>query len=162
MTVRLYSLGMTLEGKVALVAGGTRGAGRGIARELGAAGATVYVTGRTTRAGRSPMDRPETIEETAEGVTAAGGRGIAVRVDHSQPDEVEALTERIAAEQDARLDVLVNDGWGGDPLADWAVPFWEPSLEDGLRMVRNGIETHLITSHFAVPLMLARGAGLVI
>jgi NAD(P)-dependent dehydrogenase (short-subunit alcohol dehydrogenase family) len=147
---------------VALVAGGTRGAGRGISCALGAAGATVYVTGRSTRAGRSPMDRPETIEETAEQVTAAGGRGIAVRVDHSQPDEVEALTQRIAVEQDGRLDVLVNDVWGGDPLADWSVPFWEHSLEDGLRMVRNGIETHLITSHFAVPLMVARGAGLVI
>src|SRR3954470_9530280 len=153
---------MTLEGQVALVAGGTRGAGRGIARELGAAGATVYVTGRTTRAGRSPMDRPETIEDTAEQVTAAGGLGIAVCVDHSQPDEVEALTQRIAAEQDGRLDVLVNDVWGGDPLANWALPFWEHSLDDGLRMVRSGIETHLITSRFAVPLMVARGAGLVV
>jgi NAD(P)-dependent dehydrogenase (short-subunit alcohol dehydrogenase family) len=151
-----------LERQVALVAGGTRGAGRGIARELGAAGATVYVTGRTTRAGRSPMDRPETIEDTAEQVTAAGGRGIAVRVDHSQPDEVEALIERIAAEQDGRLDVLVNDVWGGDPLANWSLPFWEHSLDDGLRMVRNGIETHLITSRFAVPLMIARGSGLVV
>jgi NAD(P)-dependent dehydrogenase (short-subunit alcohol dehydrogenase family) len=95
-------------------------------------------------------------------VTAAGGRGIAVRVDHSQPDEVEALIERIAAEQDGRLDVLVNDVWGGDPLANWSLPFWEHSLDDGLRMVRNGIETHLITSRFAVPLMIARGSGLVV
>jgi NAD(P)-dependent dehydrogenase (short-subunit alcohol dehydrogenase family) len=108
------------------------------------------------------MDRPETIEETSELVTDAGGRGIAVRVDHSQPDEVEALVARIAAEQDGRLDLLVNDIWGGDPLADWSVPFWEHSLDDGLRLVRNGIETHLITSHFAVPLMVERGAGLVI
>jgi NAD(P)-dependent dehydrogenase (short-subunit alcohol dehydrogenase family) len=153
---------MTLEGQVALVAGGTRGAGRGIARELGAAGATVYVTGRSTRAGRSAMDRPETIEETAEQVTAAGGRGIGVRVDHSCPPEVEGLVERIAADHDGRLDVLVNDVWGGDPLADWNAPFWEQSLDDALRMVRNGIETHLVTSRFAVPLMVGRGAGLVI
>src|SRR3954462_10054469 len=162
MTVRLYSLGMTLEGKVALVAGGTRGAGRGIARELGAEGATVYVTGRSTRAGRSVMNRAETIEETAELVSSAGGRGIPVRVDHSRPDEVEILIQRIAAEQDGRLDLLVNDVWGGDPLANWSVPFWEHSLEDGLRMVRNGLETNLITSRFAVPLMIARGAGLVV
>jgi NAD(P)-dependent dehydrogenase (short-subunit alcohol dehydrogenase family) len=153
---------MTLGGHVALVAGGTRGAGRGIATELGAAGATVYVTGRSTRARRSVMDRPETIEDTADRVTASGGKGIAVRVDHSRPDEVEALIQRIAAEQDGRLDLLVNDIWGGDPLADWSVPFWEHSLEDGLQLVRNGIETHLITSRFAVPLMVARGAGLVI
>jgi NAD(P)-dependent dehydrogenase (short-subunit alcohol dehydrogenase family) len=154
--------GLQLEGRVALVAGGTRGAGRGIAWELGAAGATVYVTGRTTRGLRSPMNRPETIEETAELVTAAGGRGIPVRVDHSQPGEVERLVERIEAHEDGRLDLLVNDIWGGDPLADWSVPFWKQSLDDGLRLVRNGIETHLITSHFAVPLMVARGSGLVV
>jgi NAD(P)-dependent dehydrogenase (short-subunit alcohol dehydrogenase family) len=153
---------MKLKRQVALVAGGTRGAGRGIARELGAAGAIVYVTGRSSRAGRSPMDRPETIEETAEQVSAAGGRGIPVRVDHSRPAEVEALVERMGAEQDGRLDVLVNDIWGGDPLADWTSPFWEQSLDDGLNLVRNGIETHLITSRFAVPLMVARGAGLVV
>lgn len=147
---------------MALVAGGTRGAGRGIATELGAAGATVYVTGRSTRAGRSAIDRPETIEDTADRVTASGGKGIAVRVDHSRPDEVERLIERIASDEDGRLDLLVNDIWGGDPLADWSVPFWEHSLDDGLRLVRNGIETHLITSRFAVPLMVARGAGLVI
>ena len=153
---------MTLEGQVTLVAGGTRGAGRGIAVELGAAGATVYVTGRSTRAGRSPMERPETIEDTAEQVSAAGGHGIPIRVDHSQPDEVESLVERIASEQDGRLDVLVNDVWGGDPLANWSAPFWEHSLDDGLRMVRNGVETHVITSRFAVPLMIARGSGLVV
>jgi NAD(P)-dependent dehydrogenase (short-subunit alcohol dehydrogenase family) len=153
---------MELRGHVALVAGGTRGAGRGIAVELGAAGATVYVTGRSTRAGRSAMNRPETIEESAELVSAAGGSGIAVRVDHSLPDEVEALLRRIAAEQDGRLDLLVNDVWGGDPLADWSSPFWEHSLDDGLRMVRNGIETHIVTSRFAAPLMIARGAGLIV
>jgi NAD(P)-dependent dehydrogenase (short-subunit alcohol dehydrogenase family) len=153
---------MGLRGQVALVAGGTRGAGRGIAIELGAAGATVYVTGRSTRAGRSAMNRPETIEQTAELVTAAGGHGIAVRVDHSEPDRVEALIERIAAEQDGRLDLLVNDIWGGDPLADWSSPFWEHSLDDGLQLIRNGIETHIITSRFAAPMMIARGSGLIV
>ena len=151
-----------LADRVALVAGGTRGAGRGIAVELGAAGATVYVTGRSTRAARSEMGRPETIEETAELVDAAGGRGVQVRVDHSRPDEVEALIKRIEAEQDGRLDVLVNDVWGGDSLADWVRPFWEQSIDDALRMVRNGIETHVVTSRFAVPLMVRRRAGLVI
>src|SRR3954453_10683872 len=153
---------MGVQGHVALVAGGTRGAGRGIAVALGAAGAIVYVTGRSTRTARSVMNRPETIEETAELVTATGGRGIAVRVDHSHPHEVEALIERVAAEQDRRLDLLVNDVWGGDPLADWSAPFWEHSLEDGLHLVRNGIETHIITSRFAAPLMIARGSGLVV
>jgi NAD(P)-dependent dehydrogenase (short-subunit alcohol dehydrogenase family) len=153
---------MMLSGYVALVAGGTRGAGRGIAVELGAAGATVYVTGRSTRASRSAMNRPETIEEAAELVTAAGGEGIAVRVDHSQPAEVEALIERIAAHRNGRLDLLVNDIWGGDPLADWSSPFWKHSLEDGLQLVRNGIETHIITSRFAAPLMIARRTGLIV
>src|ERR1044071_458401 len=109
-------MGKRLEGKVALVAGGTRAAGRGIAVELGAEGATVYVTGRTTRERRSEMNRPETIEETAELVTAGGGEGIAVPVDHLEPEQVKNLVERIDREQ-GRLDVLVNDIWGGDPLA---------------------------------------------
>ncbi len=151
-----------LRGKVALVAGGTRGAGRGIAVELGAAGATVYVTGRTTRTTSSPMNRPETIEETAELVTAAGGRGIPVRVDHSEPAEVAALIQRIADEQDGRLDVLVNDVWGGDPLTNWSVPFWEHSLEDGLKLLHQALATHVITSHHAAPLMVANGRGLVV
>src|SRR3712207_4338516 len=104
-----------LQGTVAVVAGATRGAGRAIAIELGAFGATVYATGRSSRGAPSPMARPETIEDTAELVTAAGGTGIAVRVDHTDPDDVAALFARVAAEQDGRLDVLVNDIWGGDP-----------------------------------------------
>ncbi|MFD5617860.1 SDR family oxidoreductase [Streptomyces yangpuensis] len=152
-----------LSGKVALVAGGTRGGGRGIAVELGSAGATVYVTGRSSgAAGRSDLDRPETVEETAARVTAAGGLGIPVRTDHSRPEEVRALVERIAAEQDGRLDVLVNSVWGGDPLTDWEHPLWEQDLETGLRLLRQAVETHVITSRYALPLMVARGSGLVV
>jgi NAD(P)-dependent dehydrogenase (short-subunit alcohol dehydrogenase family) len=150
-----------LEGRVALVAGGTRGAGRGIAVELGAAGATVYVTGRSTRGGRSEYDRSETIEQTATLVNEAGGRGIAVRVDHLEPDQVVALVERIKSEQ-GRLDVLVNDVWGGERLFEWDVPIWEHSLENGLRMLRLAIDTHLITSHFVLPLLIQREGGLVV
>ncbi|ETK30881.1 short-chain dehydrogenase [Microbispora sp. ATCC PTA-5024] len=155
--------GMTtsLAGKVALVAGGTRGAGRGIAVELGAAGATVYVTGRSTRERRSEMDRPETIEETAELVTAAGGRGIAVPADHLDPDQVRALVERVDAEQ-GRLDVLVNDIWGGELLFSWSDRLWEHSLDDGLRILRLAVDTHIITSHFALPLLIRRPGGLVV
>lgn len=151
-----------LTGKVALVAGGTRGGGRGIAVELGAAGATVYVTGRSSSAGRSELDRPETIEETAEKITAAGGLGIPVRTDHSSPDEVRALVDRIATEQVGRLDILVNSVWGGDPLADWTRPLWEQDLDTGIRLLRQAVETHVITSRFALPLMVRRGSGLVV
>ena len=152
-----------LAGKVALVAGGTRGGGRGIAIELGAAGATVYVTGRSSAAGRSDLDRPETIEQTADAVTAAGGRGIPVRTDHSRPEEVRVLIERVAAEQDGRLDVLVNCVWGGDPLTDWEHPLWEQDVDAGLRLVRQAVETaHVITSRFALPLLIARKTGLVV
>jgi NAD(P)-dependent dehydrogenase (short-subunit alcohol dehydrogenase family) len=152
---------LRLEDKVALVAGGTRGAGRGIAVELGAAGATVYVTGRTTRERRSEYDRPETIEETAELVDRAGGRGIAVRVDHLESDQVRALVRRIEDEQ-GRLDVLVNDVWGGERLIEWNVPVWEYSLDGGLRMLRLAIDTHIITSHFALPLLIQNEGGLVV
>ncbi|MFF4392763.1 SDR family oxidoreductase [Streptomyces sp. NPDC001552] len=151
-----------LAGKVALVAGGTRGGGRGIAIELGAAGATVYVTGRSSGTSRSDLDRPETIEETAEKVTAAGGVGVPVRTDHSDPEEVRALVARIAAEQDGRLDVLVNSVWGGDPLTDWEHPLWEQDLDQGLLLLRRAVETHVITSRYALPLMVARGSGLVV
>jgi NAD(P)-dependent dehydrogenase (short-subunit alcohol dehydrogenase family) len=152
---------LRLEDKVALVAGGTRGAGRGIAVELGAAGATVYVTGRTTRERRSEYDRPETIEETAELVDRAGGRGIAVRVDHLASDQVRALVRRIEDEQ-GRLDVLVNDVWGGERLIEWNVPVWEYSLDGGLRMLRLAIDTHIITSHFALPLLIQNEGALVV
>jgi Dehydrogenases with different specificities (related to short-chain alcohol dehydrogenases) len=151
----------TPDKKVALVAGATRGAGRGIAVELGAAGATVYVTGRSTRERRSEMDRPETIEETAEMVTAAGGHGIPVRVDHLEPEQVEALVERIDREQ-GRLDVLVNDIWGGELLFSWNDRLWEHSLETGLRILRLAIDTHIITSHHALPLLIRRPGGLVV
>ncbi len=150
-----------LAGKVALVAGGTRGAGRGIAVELGAAGATVYVTGRSTSAERSPMARPETIEETAHLVTEAGGTAIAVRVDHGDVDQVRALLERIEREQ-GRLDLLVNDVWGGDPLTNWDAPFWEHSLEDGLRLFHNAVDTHVITSWHAAGLLLETPGSLVV
>ena len=152
----------SLTGTVAVVAGATRGAGRGIAAELGAAGATVYCTGRTTRSSRSPMNRPETIEDTAEIVSAAGGRGIAVAVDHSDPDQVAALAERIARDQDGRLDVLVNDIWGGDPLTEWTRPFWEQDLGNGIALLRQAVETHLITSRHLAPLLVARRSGLIV
>jgi NAD(P)-dependent dehydrogenase (short-subunit alcohol dehydrogenase family) len=152
---------LPLAGRVALVAGATRGAGRGIAVELGAAGATVYCTGRTTRTQRSEYDRPETIEETAQAVTAAGGLGIAVRCDHLEPAQVQALVARIDADH-GRLDVLVNDVWGGERLIEWNVPVWEHSLEGGMRMLRLGIDTHLVTSHFALPLLIRRPGGLVV
>ena len=152
---------MTLQGKVALVAGATRGAGRGIAVELGAAGATVYVTGRTTRSRQSEYARPETIEETADLVTAAGGNGIAVRTDHLIADEVRDLVERIRVEQ-GRLDVLVNDIWGGEKLFEWNKPVWDHNLENGLRMLRLGIDTHLITAHHALPLLIERPGGLLV
>ncbi|MGH2985622.1 MAG: SDR family oxidoreductase [Solirubrobacterales bacterium] len=152
---------MSLGDKVALVAGATRGAGRGTAVALGEAGATVYCTGRTTRERRSEYNRPETIEKTAELVTAAGGEGIAVAVDHLEADQVEALVRRIDAER-GRLDVLVNDIWGGELLFEWDKPVWEHDLEKGLRILRLAIDTHLITSHFALPLLIREPGGLVV
>lgn len=160
-----------LHGKIALVAGATRGSGRGIACMLGKAGATVYCSGRSTRANRpaAPVDpgaafalagRPETVEETAEMVTAHGGVGIAAVTDHSRPEQVRALVERIEREQ-GRLDILVNDIWGGDELSE-PVPFWEHALDKGLLMLERGIHTHLITSRHAAPLLIKSGGGLIV
>ncbi|MBM9502089.1 SDR family oxidoreductase [Leptospira sp. 201903071] len=150
----------SLTGKVALVAGGTRGAGRGIAIQLGAAGATVYVTGRSSKTQRSEMNRPETIEETAVLVDQAGGRGIAVLVDHLVPNEVRNLITRIEKEEGS-LHILVNDIWGATVM-EWNKTVWESSLEIGLRTFRLGVETHAITSHFALPLLIKTPGGLVV
>jgi NAD(P)-dependent dehydrogenase (short-subunit alcohol dehydrogenase family) len=150
----------SLTGKVALVAGATRGAGRGIAVQLGAAGASVYCTGRTTRTARSEMNRPETIEETAELVNEAGGRGIAVQVDHLVPDEVRALVKRIEGEQGA-LHILVNDIFGATRI-EWNKSVWESDLDYGLRTLRLAVDTHAITSHFAIPLLIRTPGALVV
>lgn len=143
-----------LRGTVAVVTGSTRGAGRGIAVELGRAGAIVYCTGRSVRGGLAGS-RPETIDETAEMVTAAGGTGIAVRVDHTVPAEVESLFARVHEEQGAQLHILVNNVWGGDAFTDWGVPFWQHSLQKGLRLLEQGLFTHLIASHYAAPMLIA-------
>ena len=150
-----------LAGAVALVAGATRGGGRGIAVALGEAGATVYCTGRTTREQRSEIDRPETIEETAELVTEAGGVGIPVELDHLDPAAVARLVQRIDADH-GRLDVLVNDIWGAEHLFRFSTPLWEHDLEDGLRLLRLAVDTHLITSHHALPLLFRNPGGLVV
>jgi NAD(P)-dependent dehydrogenase (short-subunit alcohol dehydrogenase family) len=149
-----------LAGKIALVAGATRGAGRGIAVQLGAAGATVYATGRSTRAQPSEMNRPETIEETAALVTEAGGKGIAVQVDHLVPDQVRALVARIEQEQGA-LHILVNDIFGATKM-EWQKTVWESDLEYGLHQLRLSVDTHAITSHFALPLLIRKPGGLVV
>jgi NAD(P)-dependent dehydrogenase (short-subunit alcohol dehydrogenase family) len=154
-------VGRPLAGRVALVSGATRGGGRGIAIALGEAGATVYATGRSTRERRSEVDRPETIEETAELVCAAGGEGIAVAVDHLDPAQVRRLVERIDS-QHGRLDVLVNDIWGAEHLFERNTPLWEQDLDRGLRLLRLAIDTHLITSHHALPLLVRRPGGLVV
>ena len=139
-----------LTGKVAVVAGATRGAGRGIASMLGEAGATVYCTGRSVRGRPATGCRPETIEETAELVTALGGTGIWVQVDHG------------VKEEQGRLHVLVNDIWGGDSLTEWGKPFWKLSMEKGLAMLRQAVHTHIITSRYGVPLMIEQGHGLIV
>src|SRR5712692_5988280 len=150
-----------LKGKVALVAGATRGAGRGIACALGEAGATVYCTGRSVRGKPATGNRPETIEETAEMVTARGGAGIHVRTDHTVEGEVESLFERVKKEQ-GRLDILVNDIWGGDELTEFGKTFWQASLEKGRLMLERAVFSHIITSHYAAPLMIETGPGLIV
>jgi NAD(P)-dependent dehydrogenase (short-subunit alcohol dehydrogenase family) len=156
-----------LRGKVAVVAGATRGAGRGIAAALGEAGATVICTGRSSTAGgmRSDYDRPETIEETAQLVQDLGGTGVAVQVDHLDREQVRGLADRLRAEYGV-IDILVNDIWGAEvlkgPPAKWDTPIWEHSLDDGLRILRLGVETHLITSHCLLPLLVERPGGLVV
>jgi NAD(P)-dependent dehydrogenase (short-subunit alcohol dehydrogenase family) len=154
-----------LVGRVALVAGATRGAGRGIAAALGEAGATVICTGRSTRSARSEYNRPETIEQTAELVTALGGKGIAVPVDHLDPVQVARLAKRVEREH-GHLDVLVNDIWGGELLkggpAEWNTPIWKHDLEKGLRILRLAIDTHLVTSHHLLPLLIERPNGLLV
>lgn len=149
-----------LKGKVALVAGASRGAGRGIACMLGEAGATVYCTGRSLRSQPSDKHRPETIEETAEMVTARGGKGIFVQVDHTSQEQVKDLFERISEEQQAELDILVND-LTGDGYMQFK-PFLEHSLEQGLKLLENGSISHLITSYYGIPLMLNSGGGLLV
>ncbi len=154
-------MGRELLGRVALVAGGTRGAGRGIARELAAAGAHVYVTGRSTDAVASPMKRPETIDETVRMIEAEGGTATAIRVDHSDVEQVEALAATIASEH-GRLDICVNDVWGGDPLVDWTQPFWKQDLHQGFALLRQAIDTHIITSAHVAPLLIASDNALLV
>ncbi len=151
----------SLENKVALVAGATRGAGRGIAIELGAAGATVYCSGRSSIGKPSDLNRPETIEETAALVSSLGGVGIAVRTDHSLESEVKALLERIKLEH-GRLDILVNDIWGGEKLVQWGKKFWELELEKAFKLIERSIYTHVITSQYAAPLLIETGNALLL
>ena len=151
-----------LRGRVAVVAGATRGAGRGIAAALGEAGATVICTGRTSRAGgstHSDYDRTETIEETAELVTSLGGTGVAEVVDHLDSDQVAGLAARIR-DRFGHVDVLVNDIWGAEQLTQWDTPVWEHDLANGLRILRLGVDTHLITAHHLLPLLIDRPGGL--
>ncbi|MGH7643788.1 MAG: SDR family oxidoreductase [Candidatus Dormibacteria bacterium] len=151
-----------LSGRVALVAGATRGAGRAIAVELARAGAFVYATGRSSRStGPSELDRPETIEDTEDLLRAAGGEGQAARVDHLDPERVRGLIQQIE-QAHGRLDVLVNDIFGGDRYMEWDKPLWEHDLAGGLRMLRLGVETHLITLTVALPLLLRADRGLVV
>ena len=162
-----------LKNKIAVVAGATRGAGRGIACALGEAGALVYCTGRSVRGKRvkkrgkgqwSAFDlstRAETIEDTAEMVTRRGGKGIAVRVDHTDEAQVRKLFQKVKREQ-GRLDILVNDVWGGDMLTEWGKPFWELDLEKGFLMMERAVNSHIITSRYAAPLIIKQKSGLII
>src|SRR5690606_12167009 len=144
-----------LSGKVAVVAGATRGAGRGIATALGDAGATGYCTGRSGPGSPGLQNPPATINETAEIVTARGGQDIAVRVHHTVPDEVAGLFERVG-----EFDILVNDIWGGDDLIEWGKKLWGTKLENGLTLIDRAIKTHIITSYHGLPRL--RAGGLVV
>src|SRR5918999_2093710 len=150
-----------LSGRVALVAGATRGAGRAFAIEFAAAGAIVYATGRSTQNHRSEIGRPETIEGTAARAAEAGGETIPVVCDHLEPSQVRELVSRIESER-GRLDILVNNIWGGDHLTAWDAKLWEHDLDAGLHLLRLGIDTHIITSHTAIPLLIRNPGGLVI
>src|SRR6185295_14232545 len=156
-----------LRGRVAVVAGATRGAGRGISAALGEAGATVICTGRTSsvRKIQSDYDRDETIEETADLVTRLGGRGIAVPIDHLVPDEVKQLAERLQNEF-GKIDILVNDIWGAELLKggppEWNTPVWKLDLAKGLRILRLAIDTHIITSKYLLPLLISQPGGLLV
>jgi NAD(P)-dependent dehydrogenase (short-subunit alcohol dehydrogenase family) len=165
----------TLADRVAIVTGASRGAGRGIAVELGAAGATVYVTGRTTRAAQAGTydaflarsgwtAMPGSIDDTADEVTAAGGRGVAVRCDHGDPAEVRALFARVEREQ-GRLDLLVNNAWGGHETltSDWLrAPFWEQPLSHFTSMFDHGVKHHVIACQVAAPLFIRQQRGLIV
>src|SRR5689334_816664 len=154
-----------LRGRVAVVAGATRGAGRGIAAALGEAGATVVCTGRSTAAQRSEYDRPETIDQTAALVTELGGTGIAAAVDHLDVDAVGALARQLRADH-GRIDILVNDIWGGELLKggppQWNTPIWELDIDDGLHLLHLAIDTHVITSHHLLPLLVGAPGGLLV
>ena len=156
-----------LEGRIALVAGATRGAGRGIACALGEAGATVYCTGRSVRGKPATKGRRETIDETAGMVTARGGTGIAVRCDHTKESDVKKLAARIKREQQGKLDILVNDVWGGDSLTEFGKTFWQVSIDQGLAMLNQAVHSHIITSRHLAPLMIEHsktkhGSGLIV
>lgn len=151
----------TLSGRVAVVAGATRGAGRGIACMLGEAGAVVYCTGRSVRGAPATPGRPETLEETAAMVTARGGAGIPVRVDHTVEAQVRSLFDRVRIEQGG-LDLLVNSIWGGDDLTEFGAPFWKVSLEKGRLMLDRAVFAHIATSRYAAPLMIEHKRGLIV
>lgn len=152
---------LPLAGQVALVAGATRGAGRGIARALGEAGALVYCTGRSAAGAAAGMARPETIDETAALIEQAGGRAVAVQVDHTHEEEVVALIARIRSEA-GRLDILVNSIWGADAMVDWPKPFWEVDLANVRPYLDQTLISHVITCRHAAPLMIEADRGLIV